>query len=212
MPKIVDHDSRRIDLANAAGRIVAERGLENTTVRDIAHEAGFSSSILAHYFRDKDDVLAHTLRLLDERTGTQFSPDVTGEASIEEVIEAGMSVDEPRATDYRIRIHFWARALASPDLAEQQGKSFRAWIRDMRSLLRVRQKRGEVNENVEIDSTADVLMAVGIGVGVISVFLPKRSRRAFVHRVVSTATRALLHNTDATNHSSPRCTGKDSKP
>jgi AcrR family transcriptional regulator len=192
MPKVVDHDTRRLELANAAARIVAEKGLENATVRDIAREAGFSSGILSHYFRDKDDVLAQTLRLLDERTAALFAPSHTDAATVEAVLEEGMSLDKGRDLDARIRIHFWARALTNPELAAQQAGSFKAWIRATRALLRSRQKRGELEPDLKLDPIAEVLAVLGVGIGVMAVFLPKRSRRAFVHRVVDTATRALF--------------------
>jgi len=192
MPKVVDHDSRRRELANAAARIVAEKGLEHATVRDIAREAGFTAGILAHYFRDKDEVLTHTLRLLDERTARRFGPSLDGTESLEEVVSEGMPLDEDRILDSKIRIHFWGRALSNPELASQQARSFRGWTRATRSLLRSRQARGEIDEQAKLDPIAEVLTALSIGLGVMSVFMPRRTRRAFVRRVVDTATRALL--------------------
>ena len=36
-------------------------------IRDIALESGYSSGVLAHYFKNKDDLLAHALRLSHTR-------------------------------------------------------------------------------------------------------------------------------------------------
>lgn len=192
MPKVVDHENRRTEIANAAARIMASRGLSNTTVRDIAGEAGFTSGILAHYFRDKDEVLAHALQLLDDRSAEHFRPALSSDDPIQSVFEDGMPLDEDREVDSRARIQFWARALSSPDLAEQQASSFKGWIRATRALLRARQKRGELDPDLKVEPVSEVLVALIVGAGVLAVFLPKRSRRAFVRRIVDTATEALL--------------------
>ncbi len=192
MPKIVDHESRRDEIANAATRIVSRSGLERATVRDIAREAGFTSGILAHYFRDKDAVLAHALRLLDGRAAAQFSPTLSSDDPIESVWEAAMPLDEEREVDARVRMQFWARSISSSELSEQQAASFRGWIRATRALLRARQQRGEIDEDLKAEPTSEVVVALIVGATVISVFLPKRSRRGFVRRVFQTATEALF--------------------
>ncbi|NUP73233.1 MAG: TetR family transcriptional regulator, partial [Sinomonas sp.] len=57
MPKIVDHDQRRLELVDALWRIVAERGLDGATMREIAAEAGFANGALKPYFPTKDRLL-----------------------------------------------------------------------------------------------------------------------------------------------------------
>jgi len=63
MPKIVDHEERRAEVLEATWRVIATRGLDAATVRQIAKEAGVSSGVLAHYFTDKDDILVQAHRL-----------------------------------------------------------------------------------------------------------------------------------------------------
>lgn len=111
---------------------------------------------------------------------------------LEEVFRQGLPLDEEKTIDSKIRIHFWARALSSPDLAEQQAVSFKGWIRSTRALLRSRQKSGEVDETVKLEPVSEVLTALIIGVGVMAVFLPEQSRRGFVRRVIGTVAKALL--------------------
>ena len=63
MPKIVDHELRRQELLAATWRVIARTGIVGVTTREIAREAGFSTGVLAHYFADKEDILAAALRL-----------------------------------------------------------------------------------------------------------------------------------------------------
>ena len=63
MPKIVDHDQRREEIVAATWRVIDRHGLDEATTRRIAEEAGYSNGVLAHYFRDKDDILVQALQL-----------------------------------------------------------------------------------------------------------------------------------------------------
>ncbi|NLZ97477.1 MAG: TetR family transcriptional regulator, partial [Micrococcus sp.] len=51
MPKIVDHEQRRRELAQAIWSIIALRGLSAVTLRSVAAEAGVSMGTVQHYFR-----------------------------------------------------------------------------------------------------------------------------------------------------------------
>ena len=63
MPKIVDHDQRRRELAQAAWNVIADSGIDGATTREIAREAGYSTGVLAHYFERKDDILLEALHM-----------------------------------------------------------------------------------------------------------------------------------------------------
>lgn len=45
-----------------ACRVFAERGFQNTTMRDLADEIGIKAGSLYHHFSSKDEILAETLR------------------------------------------------------------------------------------------------------------------------------------------------------
>jgi AcrR family transcriptional regulator len=50
-------DLLRAELAQAAVDVLAERGFENTTVEELAHELGISRATFFRYFGGKDDVV-----------------------------------------------------------------------------------------------------------------------------------------------------------
>jgi AcrR family transcriptional regulator len=57
VPKTVDHEDRRRELADALWRVAARDGLRAATVRSVAAESGWSSGALRHYFPSKSDLL-----------------------------------------------------------------------------------------------------------------------------------------------------------
>jgi AcrR family transcriptional regulator len=48
---------RRKQLIEVASRLFAEKGMENTSIKDISTEAGVAQGLIYHYFRSKEDLL-----------------------------------------------------------------------------------------------------------------------------------------------------------
>ena len=63
MPKAVDHEQRREQIAQAACGVVASHGFEQATVVRIARAAGYTTGMLPHYFASKQDIILAALRL-----------------------------------------------------------------------------------------------------------------------------------------------------
>ncbi|GAA2078538.1 TetR/AcrR family transcriptional regulator [Aeromicrobium halocynthiae] len=68
MPRFVDHEARRREIAAALWRVVRTQGVEQTSVRAVAAEAGWSAGALRHYFATQDDLHAFALRSMLEQT------------------------------------------------------------------------------------------------------------------------------------------------
>lgn len=49
--------ARRIEVAQAAAKVIAQQGLADTSMRAIADELGCSVGVLTHHFRNKDEML-----------------------------------------------------------------------------------------------------------------------------------------------------------
>ena len=63
MPKLVDHENRKLEIARATWRAIKILGIEKLTLRDIAVEAGFTTGVFSHYFEDKNDVLRYSFNI-----------------------------------------------------------------------------------------------------------------------------------------------------
>jgi AcrR family transcriptional regulator len=57
VPKRVDHQQRRREIAEALFRIAADRGLQGVTLRAVAAEAGISMNLVQYYFPAKEGML-----------------------------------------------------------------------------------------------------------------------------------------------------------
>jgi TetR/AcrR family transcriptional regulator, transcriptional repressor of bet genes len=67
VPKRVDHDERRRHIGAAVLRLIATRGLEAASLRNVAAEAGVSMGTVQHYFTTKQEMLDFAQRYNYER-------------------------------------------------------------------------------------------------------------------------------------------------
>ncbi|MBA4603115.1 TetR/AcrR family transcriptional regulator [Thermoactinomyces mirandus] len=67
MPKLVDHKKRKIQIAEAAWKVIVNEGIEQATVRKIAKTAGLSVGSLRHYFSSQSELLRFSMELVAKR-------------------------------------------------------------------------------------------------------------------------------------------------
>jgi len=63
MPKIVNHEERRSSIARAAMLEIAENGIEDLRLKDVAARAGWTTGVLTHYFNSKEELLSEALKV-----------------------------------------------------------------------------------------------------------------------------------------------------
>jgi AcrR family transcriptional regulator len=119
MPKIVDHNQRREQLAEAAWRIIRRQGLEGVTVRSVAEEAGMSLGSLRHYFVTQSELLAFSMRLVSKRVTNRIEkiswsgdPRTDMQAMIDELVP----LDDERLAECEVWLAFIGSALVDPAL------------------------------------------------------------------------------------------------
>lgn len=57
MPKVVDHDARRAELATAVWELIRREGLSGVTVRKVADASGWSVGAVRHYLPTQADIV-----------------------------------------------------------------------------------------------------------------------------------------------------------
>jgi AcrR family transcriptional regulator len=177
VPKIVDWDVRRDEILLATWRVIARDGLDRTTVRAIAREADCSQGILAHYFDDKDDILAKALvmshRRVRERTAAKTA-DVRGLAALRVAMLEALPLDDERAVEAQIEVSFWGRMLANDELVELQRGEVDTLRSRLRGHLEEARKLGELRPDLDIDVAVHELMVLNDGLSVQFVHDPDR--------------------------------------
>ena len=68
MPKLIDQDHRRHEIAHAVWRIVVRDGVSAVSIRDVAAEAGLAVGSVRHVFATKAELLEYSMALVHQRT------------------------------------------------------------------------------------------------------------------------------------------------
>ena len=124
MPKIVDHDQRRDEIALVACRVVADYGFDQATVVRIAREAGYTTGMVAHYFDTKQDIIIAALRLILRRIEERLTrPAGQTPPDLLLLLTEALPVDEQRYTECAFWIAFWGQVSADKRL-----KRINAWV------------------------------------------------------------------------------------
>ncbi|WP_121257733.1 TetR/AcrR family transcriptional regulator [Nocardioides ferulae] len=177
MPKIVDHDERRREVLDATWRVIGRVGLEATTVRRIAEEAGYSYGVLAHYFKDKDDILvsAHRLAFAQARDRIMAATaDRTGVDALRRAMLEALPLDAERFLEAQVDVSFLGRAVASDHLREIRSKSNAdaRWL--WAAFVEQAQEDGEIAPDEDPELVADEVMALIDSVSIQAIIDPER--------------------------------------
>jgi AcrR family transcriptional regulator len=130
MPKIVDHEQRREEIALVACRVVARHGFEQATIVRIAREAGYTTGMVAHYFDTKQDIVIAALRLILRRIEERLTPsEADGPAELLTVLTESLPVDETRYNECAFWIAFWGQVPTDKRLKRINGWLHREYLR-----------------------------------------------------------------------------------
>lgn len=166
MPKVVDRERRRGDLAKAAARVVSRIGLEGVTVQAVAAEAGCSAGSIAHYFRNKDELLVHALQVATEALilPLRGPSDSFGTLdSLRSIAAGSLPLDAARECDWRVRLAFWTRASGPPEEVQLARQHLAEWRVLWEAAIRAVQARGGVRSDVDAREASSGVIAIIVG-------------------------------------------------
>jgi TetR/AcrR family transcriptional regulator, transcriptional repressor of bet genes len=130
MPKIVDHQQRREEIALVACRVVAHYGFDQATIVRIAREAGYTTGMVAHYFDTKQDIIVAALRLILRRIEERLTPTTAdGAPDLLALLTEALPVDETRYMECAVWIAFWGQVPADKRLKRINGWLHREYWR-----------------------------------------------------------------------------------
>ena len=137
MPKVVDVEARRADLAAAVWSLAAREGVEGLTVREVAAEAGWSTGALVHYFNGKEELLLFAFETVASRAGERMRShaDLNPRARARAVLAEGLPLDAERHNEVRVWFGLLGLAVTRPALARAQRHGYQEWRAAVSSAL-----------------------------------------------------------------------------
>ncbi|MCP2164871.1 TetR/AcrR family transcriptional regulator [Goodfellowiella coeruleoviolacea] len=166
MPRQVDHDQRRRQIAAAVWRLATTGGLEHVTLRQVAAEAGVSARLLQYYFGTRDQLLLGALEILnadaEQRARQRLA--ALGEAPGVRAIVRGvllelLPLDEERRNRHLVYAAYFVPFLTEPALAAVARDAPHGLENLVADLIRQGQELGQVPAHVDATAEAAFLVA-----------------------------------------------------
>jgi AcrR family transcriptional regulator len=120
-------EDNRARLIAAGYTILSEKGIEATTVKEIAHLAGVSPGLFHYYFASKDELLLAVLLEAGRRFSQQLMQELQalmsrGNKFPEIAMNAAATIGLKEPAWYRLRYELYALGLRNPDFLPAVGE------------------------------------------------------------------------------------------
>jgi TetR/AcrR family transcriptional repressor of bet genes len=166
MPKIVDHDEQRRQIAGAAIAVIDAGGLEGARLRDVAEAADVTTGAVTHYFDGKDAVLEAALaeivrRILEKQGG----PPPRSAETFCDMAAGFLPIDAESRREWRVWLAFWGRAIVDDALRAQHRAYYAAIVDRLVADFRAPDARGRAMAPCAARMLADATIAAIDGIG-----------------------------------------------
>lgn len=165
-------DSRRIDILAATATAIAERGLCDTRIADVAEIVGVSPALVLYYFPNKASLLTEALVYLDRLFYESVAEKLASAPSAEEKLIILIEESCPRPTgpgelpdSWVLWPATWEMARLDPALAAARARLDEAWRSQIVSIVEEGIASGEF-ESVEAKDFALQLAAMLDGLAI----------------------------------------------
>ncbi|MFZ1361527.1 MAG: TetR/AcrR family transcriptional regulator [Candidatus Nanopelagicales bacterium] len=160
MPKVVDHEERRRNIAEAVYRLIGTNGMDAVSLRDVAQEAGVSMGAVQHYFKTKDDMLLFALGYMRERVLPRLQsaldklPDPTTRERTRAAITLMLPLDKQSTQEATVNIAFFANSFGNKETQAKLREGYRALYEASRQSLKDAAESGELRSIEDVDQAA----------------------------------------------------------
>lgn len=148
MPRTIDLDARRVQLAEATWRVIREKGIGAVSVRTIAAEAGVVVGSLRHVFPTRSELLEFSARLMIDRATeriTAIEPTGDARADVVAVLRELLPLTPDTRAELEVNLALIAETPALPQLADIRDEADTA-LRSLCAAL-VRQLRATASDD-----------------------------------------------------------------
>ncbi|WP_346921262.1 TetR/AcrR family transcriptional regulator [Glutamicibacter creatinolyticus] len=167
MPKIIDHDQRRLEIVLATKKLIIDGGFRAATMREIAAAAGYANGALKRYFEGKDEILMATSQyataVLVERLQRTVSG-LQGMDAVSAIFEQTLPDRQDNKELARVLLTFWEQSIGNLELSKAFLRNLSPWRNLAVMYLHQAVSLGQLHSRWDDPSTvADELLTLTVG-------------------------------------------------
>lgn len=160
----------------AAYKVLAEKGYDATTLREISRTAQTAPGLIHYYFGGKDQLLVEVLKTMSDRY-TQATADLSRRVTPDQFLEAALFQPFARITEepewYRLRYELFALGLHNPMLAPGVSDLLEEGRKAISKAISTGQQFTAIPEAVTPLTLASLLLAVFDGLALQKIMDPQ---------------------------------------
>ncbi|MBE9102973.1 TetR/AcrR family transcriptional regulator [Vacuolonema iberomarrocanum] len=155
----MSQEERRLEVSEAAWRVIVREGLDRTSMRAIAQEMGCTTGVVTHYFRNKHELILFALHQVTEKLqvfmekGTQS---VSGFERLVAMLSAFLPLDVERQDILRVWLAFLGYAVGRENLMTEHQHSaarLRALVvQELQQLQAAQLLRKDIDPTIEANA------------------------------------------------------------
>ena len=190
---------RKVEVLEAACRVIAERGADATRFADVAAASGVPVSTLQYYFGSREDLLVAAFRHASSTEIAALETEVAGIDDpwdqLETILTRSLTGYEPEAPDAgRLWIESWHFGIRDPEMRADALRDNTAWRRLVAGVVQRGIERGMFTDRYDAEMVAVLAVAAADGMGIpLSLGDPDITAASAVRSVMATL-RELLRN------------------
>lgn len=164
MPKIIDYDEKRLEIASDAIEVFARNGYYKTNLKDIAKATGMGRTSLYKYFRNKDEIYYYIVKrayaFFEEQIDRVLNLELSNLDRLERLIEYLVKNLEGSAVSNRF-LDFWMVIhRKDQELEDELFKLSDQMLISFELLIKKAKEAGEISESINEKALASILLAV----------------------------------------------------
>jgi AcrR family transcriptional regulator len=168
----MSYDDRRIEVVQAAWRVIVREGLDRTSMRAIAQELGSSTGVVTHYFRDKEELTLFALEQVFENVLEDMKTCAEGRQGIdrlEQMIFVALPLEVIDRDDWKVWTAFLGYSIGREHLVQEHRKRYDFLRQIIGQALAELQAAQIIRADLDVTLEANALIALvdGIGTGVV---------------------------------------------
>ncbi|MEU4725872.1 TetR family transcriptional regulator C-terminal domain-containing protein [Nonomuraea dietziae] len=191
MPKVVDPEARREEVAEAVFRVVRRDGLEQASLRNVADEAGLAIGSVRHYFAGHTELMVFAMQAMNERVVRRLLEHVEKLETtddrlpiVESMLAELLPLDERRREEATIWLAFATAARTRPELRPHAEASYDGLRRLVFKVLDGARRSNRLREGADLEVEVERLCALIDGLTVHAVLHPDRMDAETMTRVL----------------------------
>lgn len=158
---------RRLEVSEAAWRVIVREGLDRTSLRAIAQEMNCTTGVVTHYFRNKQALILFALHQVTERLKERMQAAIENVSGIDQLVAMLLSflpLDRERQEILRVWVAFLGYAVGRDALMAEHQQSAAQLRQAIVQVLTILQEKQLIRANLNPEVEANALLALVNGV------------------------------------------------